>query len=162
MGRGLRMSGLLMIAIFTHGIATAHATKPKPIKEPTYFSIEDSEDNAFDDSDPVSEDVLKVLLATPEAKLMEDQLRGFDRERLLQLFRAVEVHLSDSADVDYIVAGHSPMSGADCDWFWIVHGRAHPKVILFANGNSIELSKARTLGYRNVRSSWGSAAGYGI
>ena len=108
----------------------------------------------------LSPEILAVLLKTRQAG--EGLEFASDRERAdpAQLFRATEVHLSSSEGVDLVVLGIPPMSGADNDWFWIVHSSPHsaPRVLLFAGGYSLELLNNRTHGYPDIRSSWSSAS----
>jgi hypothetical protein len=152
---------MMICALFAARIAIAQTSRAKPPTERTVYS--EYSDESFDDFLPLPENLLNVLLATAEAREMSRELQGLDRNELAKLFSAIEVHLDDRGKQDYLVLGKSPMSGADCDWFWIVRsGQTHPKVILFANTNSIELLKSRTNGYRNIRSVWESAAGYTI
>jgi hypothetical protein len=73
------------------------------------------------------------------------------------LFRAAEVCLDGSDDVDLIVIGVCPMCGADNGWFWVVRSpHKNPSVVLWAGGNSLEVLGSRTHGIRDVRSLWSS------
>jgi len=142
--------------------ATAQRADVKGTPEPTFFS-EDMDPNPFWDSDTLPANVLEMLKVGKSAGLAADRLKGFDQAGFAALFDAVHVHLGNSRELGYVVVGKFPMSGADCDWFWVVRSdRDHPKIILFSNSNAIELLRGRTNGYRNVRSTWSSAAGYTI
>jgi hypothetical protein len=130
-------------------------------KEPNLF-YPDRENAGLHHANPPSDAVLNALLTTEQAKSAADLLKNRNHEELRGLFRVVDVRLSDSsAEADEVVVGKSPMSGADCDWFWLVRAESgHSEVILFACGNSLELLEKRTSGYRDVRTTWSSAAGY--
>jgi hypothetical protein len=127
------------------------------------------DDNRFNHSVRIPTPVIDALLATPEVKEIangepkfarEKSLSELNRNQISQLFSAVEVHLSDAKDADFVVLGHFPLSGADNSWFWVIRSpMSHPKIILFANGNGIEISKSKTNGYSNILSYWSSAAG---
>lgn len=130
-------------------------------EEPAFF-YPDQENAGLDHAHPPSDAVLNALLRTQQAKWAADRLKNRNHEELRGLFRVVNVHLSDpGAESDEVVAGKFPMAGADCDWFWLVRVvSGHAEVILFANGDSLELLVKRTNGYKDIRTSWGSAAGY--
>jgi hypothetical protein len=149
-----RIACVIICALIAAGITTAQPSGTKPAKERTIF-YEDEE--SFPDSLPLPEKVLNALKATKEAGYARDVSRERPHEDLNQFFKAVQVHLSNSEDVDYIVLGQFPLTGADCAWFWLVRSaRTRPKVVLFSNTNSIELLGSRTNGYRDIRSVWQS------
>jgi hypothetical protein len=101
--------------------------------------------------------VLSVLLKTKEAKQGLEFANDSQRHNPAQLFRAAEVHLSRLEEVDLVVLGIPPMRGADNCWFWVVRSaRNHPRVVLFAGGNSLDVMNSSTIGYRNIRSIWSS------
>jgi len=144
------------------GFAVAQNSIPHESKEPTVFQPDD-ENEGFDNADPPSNDVLNSLLKTAEARQMSAKLENLDHEQLRKLFEVVKVHLGDSRELVEVVLGHSAMSGVDSNWFWIVRCLpGHSEVILFANGNGLEVLKTRTAGYKDIRTIWSSAAGYSI
>ena len=112
-------------------------------------------DKCFEHSSPLSADVLRVLLETREGKGALEN--SGDLDAAARMFRAVEVHLANQEQIDLLVEGVFPLTGADQGWFWVVRSARHnPQVVLFATGNSLELLDIRTNGYRNIRSRWSS------
>ena len=103
---------------------------------------------------PLSDRILKLLLATKEAQEGLDFANAQGkRYNPAQLFRAAEIHLHHSGQVDLVVIGICPMCGADNGWFWVIHSAKEiPRVVLFANGNSLEVMGSRTNGYHDIRS----------
>lgn len=139
------------------------ASAQQASKGPTFFSPDYVENDPFKHALPPTDDVLNALLKTPQALQAADALAKLDREELRKTFSVVKVHLSDSTEDDEVVLGSDPMSGADNDWFWIVRRLPdRAQVVLFANGLSLELLDTRTLGYKNIRTSWGAASGLTI
>jgi hypothetical protein len=108
----------------------------------------------------VSPGVLKVLLATEEAKEGLEYSSDSERNRPAELFHAAEVHLARPQEEDLVVIGVCPpMCGADNSWFWLVRSAImDPQVVLVLGGSLVELLDSRTNGYRDVRCSWSSAA----
>jgi hypothetical protein len=131
---------------------TAEPAKPAP------------EETSFDENETprhtvsLSPDVLKVLLQTKEAKEAWGDLSKEQQKNPAQLFVAAEVHLSKPDQVDLVVRGIFPFSGADNSWFWIVSSVNNvPKVVLWTGALSLEMMNSRANGYRNIRSYWGSS-----
>jgi hypothetical protein len=153
----------LFCLVCSASVVEAQTHKRTTNREPTFFSPDYQENDPFAHARPPADDILAALLKTPEARENEGALAGLDREELRKLFSVVEVHLAGSEEADEVVLGHVPLSGADNDWFWIVRRQdGHTRVILFANGLSIELLNSRTLGYKNIRTLWGAASGLTI
>jgi len=150
-----RLVFVLGLTIMIAVPSSVHGQKPQPSREQTTFS----------EQDPIQElvalprGVLGILLRTKEVR---DELRvasDLERRNPVQLFRASEVHLEGSDEVDLVVAGVVPMSGADNDWYWVVLSpHTNPRIVLFAGCNTLELLGAKTNGYRNIRTSWSSAS----
>ena len=131
--------------------------------EPRVFSLGYQENDPFEDAKAPTNVMLDVLLRTPEVRMNSGGLRGLNRENLRKLFRIVQIHLAETDEIDWLVNGRFPMTGADCEWFWIVQTvRGNTKVILFANTNSLELLAKSTNGLNDVRTVWSSAAGYAL
>jgi len=90
---------------------------------------------------------------------MQDQLKDFNREEFAELFKAIKIHLGGSKELDYVVFGAIPMSGADNTWYWIVRSNPTPAMVsFFTNLNRFILLKTRNNGYPKIRSEWCSAA----
>jgi hypothetical protein len=153
MGKVLRTGSALVLAGVAAGFLAAQGQKASPVVEQTTFSEHEPIRHAV----PLSADVLKVLLKTKEAKMgLESPYRSKQSDPA-QLFRAAEVHLSGPDEVDLVVSGKFPMSGADNEWFWVVRSAVkNPKVVLWAGGNSLELTDSRMHGYRDIHSWWSS------
>lgn len=152
--------GISLFLIAAGTTAAAQLQHAKSAKDPIIFR-EDGE--GFEDSVPLPEDAIKELLATPEAKWVADKLRGLGRRDLAGLFIAVRIDLSGPPNEDFLVLGRFPMSGGDCGWFWIVHSvRNHPRVILFAHTDSVELRRSSANGLKIIQTEWWSAAAYSI
>ncbi len=158
MSNKLCVACLMICVFYSTGILTAQSLEAKQASERTIFN-EDEE--SFPNSAPMPKSVLNALLATREGgDTNRIILQNFPDKDPNQFFSADKVHLSSHEDVDYIVLGSFPLTGADCAWFWVVRSdKTHPKIILFANANSIELLKSRTNGFRNIRTVWSSASG---
>jgi hypothetical protein len=124
-----------------------------PAREQTVFD----ENNSIQRPVPLSPSALKALL---QRKEIRDNLRGLadsDRNNLAQFFSAAEVHLSEADQIDLVVMGKPPMSGADNTWFWVIRSaRKDPLAVLFAGGYSLELLASRTNRYCDIRATWSS------
>jgi len=122
--------------------------KPQATEGQTYFR----EDEPLQKHVPLTGSVIDVLLQTELAKQGLDYASNSQRQNPGKMFRAAEVHLTSPDQVDLVVIGKSPMSGADAGWFWVLRS-AHkqPKVVLSDSGNSLELMNSRTNGYKDIR-----------
>jgi hypothetical protein len=104
-------------------------------------------------------EVLKILLDTKQAIQEMDLASDAQRRNPSLLFRAAAVHLSHQDELDLVVIGVPPMAGADTAWFWIVRSvRKNPQVVLFTDGNSLEILDNKTNGSRDIRCIWSSSA----
>ena len=147
-------AAVLIISIFAAlpGVFVIRAQKPAPSAEQTYFE----EGAELQNPETISPAALKVLLESKEGAAAQDDAEDEHKDPSAY-FRAASVHLSTPDQVDFVVGGVCPLCGADNGWFWIVRsGRQNPKVILFANGNSIKILDTKSDGYRDIRSSWSS------
>jgi hypothetical protein len=113
MGLVHRTAFALVLAVVAAGILPAHGQKAHPVREQTFFS----EDEPFQQPSPLSGDVLMVLLNTKEVKQGLVIASDSQRSNVAELFRAAKVHLSGPDEVDLVVVGVPPMSGADNAWF---------------------------------------------
>ena len=68
-------------------------------------------DKCFEHSSPLSADVLRVLLETREGKGALEN--SGDLDAAARMFRAVEVHLANQEQIDLLVEGVFPLTGAD-------------------------------------------------
>ena len=158
MQRTARILCSLVCLVIAFSVAGGQATRGNTPKGPSSFAP-DGEDSGLENAQPPSDAVLDALLKTSEANEAKDDLAVLSRDQMRDLFKVVKVHLKGAVEADYVVLGSGPLSGADCFWFWIVRERqGKAKVLLFENPLKLELSKRRTNGYRDIRSSWCSAA----
>lgn len=155
MPRHLRMT--LAVLLILGGAVSAQVKSPST-GEQLYFS-EDDPAGQMTNPKPLPPEVLKVLLQQEEVR---DELRLEEpsgQNNPAMLFRGSRVHLSVLKETDWVVMSVRPMSGADNDWFWIVRSQeSGATVICFTGGNSLLLRNTRTKGFRDVESSWSSAA----
>src|SRR6266478_5832239 len=153
MGIAFRTVSALVLVVIADGILVTQGQEAHSIHDQTLFSEEEPLQHAV----PLTPDVLSVLLKTKQAKQGLEFANDSQRNNPAQLFRAAEVDLRRPGEVDLVVIGILPMRGADNCWFWVVRSaRNHPKVVLIAGGNSLEVMNSRTSGYRNIRSIWSS------
>jgi hypothetical protein len=100
--------------------------------------------------------VLKMLLDTEKGK-QALEAENPDESAPSKWFHATEVHLAQPGQIDLVIVGSYPMSGADNTWFWVVRNASKaPRIVLFTGGNGLRLLNGRTNGYRDVRTSWAS------
>jgi hypothetical protein len=117
------------------------------------------DNGSFERLSTLPKNALAALIASKEASYARDYVQEKPGTDLNELFVAVEVRLAGPKENDYVVEGNFPLTGADCNWFWIVRvnaktGRA--SVLLFDNADTIELLLNRTMGLRNIRTMWES------
>lgn len=118
-----------------------------------------SEDTPVQHPVALRPDVLRALFETQEARQVLNFASDAAQDDPARLFRAAEVHLAGPEETDLVVIGVPPMSGADAGWFWIVREtRNGPRVVLFTGANTLELAGSATNGYRDILTTWSSAA----
>lgn len=154
MGAVRRAVLILVAVIVADGVLVAQGQKAQPVRDQTLFSEEGTLQNQV----ALSPNILKILLKTRQARQGMQFASDAEENKPAELFRAAEVHLGRRDEVDLVVIGVPPMSGADNGWFWLVSSATsnHPKVVLFAGGNSLEIMESRTNGYRDIKSIWSS------
>ena len=105
----------------------------------------------------VPKKVLNLILSRKEIEeSVDEEARQSDPARF---FHATEVRLGPTGEIDLLVIGGGPFSGADNDWFWLVRfPYRNPEIVLWEGANCISLDQNRTNGLRNVSSSWSSAS----
>lgn len=151
MGITLRFVPALVLAIAVGGGSVGQGEKGSPIHEQTLFA----EDELLQNRVVLSPEVIKLILQTKAAKQGLDFARDSAKSNPAQLFRAAEIHLGRPQEADLLVIGIPPIRGADNGWFWVVRSALKdPKVVLFAGGNSLELTDEKTNGYRDIRTFW--------
>jgi hypothetical protein len=141
---------LMAVAFFTIGIA-APGQVSKPVVEQARFSKTSRIEHAI----ALPPDVLKLLLSTREGKEGMARASDVQKQNPAQMFRAAEIHLRATDELDLMIEGISPMAKGDHDWFWIVRTEGRkPRLVLFAGGTSLEVQNSRTNSYRDISSIW--------
>ena len=149
-----RAALVLSLAVVAAGVLIAQEQNSRPLRERTLFN-----ENFGSFRVALTPAVLKVLLETTRAQQGLKDAKPSQRKNPARLFRAAESHLYAHDEIDLVVMGIFPMSGADNTWFWVVRSaQKDPRVVLFAGGNSIQMLTRRTNGYRDIRCDWSSAA----
>jgi hypothetical protein len=144
-----------MLVFAAYGNLTAPRQTTAPVHEQTFFR----EDEPFQKTVSLPSNVLRALLQTKEVKEALSSAPPQRKEKPNQFLRAAEVWLSSPDEVDYVVMGRFPFSGADNSWFWVIsYARKTPSILLWTGGNSLEILNNRTNGYRDIRSRWSSAS----
>jgi hypothetical protein len=147
---------VLAFATVSAGVSLAHEQEIKPIREQTVFH----EYEKFQHTVPLPPKALEALLRTKEVKRALEFASLEQRDDPSGLFQAAEVHLSGSDEVDLVVEGFPPVSGADNTWFWVlVSAHTVPRVVLWTGGDSLEVLASRANGYKDIMCSWSSSSG---
>jgi hypothetical protein len=153
MGIVLKASVALTLAIVAVGALPARSQDAQPISEQTIFR----ESERLTRPAPLTPDVLKLLLATKQAKRVLDSMSDSQRENPARLFQASEIHLNSPDEIDLIVIGNSPMMNADSAMFWVVRSpRKHAAVILACGQDNLEVMRSKTNSYKDIMAYWSS------
>ena len=146
----------LAFATVSSVVSFAHEQEINPIREQTVFH----EDEEFQHPVPLPSKALEALLRTKEVKNALEFASKEQRDDPSGLFQAAEVHLRGLNEVDLVVEGFPPVSGADNTWFWVVVSpHTAPRVVLWTGGDSLTLLPSRANGYRDIMCSWSSSSG---
>lgn len=98
--------------------------------------------------------VLTVVMNTEQGR---DAKKWATHVHPIEMLKGTQIHPSDSGGSFFLVVGSGAMSGADNTWFWIVRQNGQKaSMLLFAGGNCLDLGTKKTLGYRNVVTTWSS------
>ncbi len=145
----------ILLAILATLTLSAPNCWPQSAQSKTKQVQEFYDNNSFGTPARLPENVLRALVSSGMAGYARDWATDHPGGDLNRFFRAVQVELSDSKEPDYIVEGQFPLTGADCDWFWVVHSqRGLAEVVLFDNTDSIQLLKSRTNGLKDIQTIW--------
>lgn len=143
----------MAVLVLVAGAGSVALGQQTPVSEQMSFS----EDAPVEHPVALSPEVLKALFETEEARQVLNFASDRAQDDPARLFRAAEVHLGRPGEIDLVVIGVPPMSGADAGWFWVVRSpRSEPKVVLYTGANSLEVAKGRTNGYRDIVTLWSS------
>jgi hypothetical protein len=118
---------------------------------------------SFDHPVHLPQGVLKALVATKETAYLRDKLKENPHLDVSQFFVAKEVHLSSPNETDYVVLGQFALTGADCDWFWVVRSiKPTPRVVHFGIGTTLEiLDRKKSEELPEIRMDYWAGSGYG-
>jgi len=153
---------MLVLAICFAGALVAQSAAKTSSGFPRYFSPDD-EDRGFAHAGPPSDAVLNALLEAEEVKASTSDLERLSREELRMRFRAVRISLSSEQRQYYLAQGLGKLTGADCDWFWIIRvKRGRAQLLLFVNGLSVTVLQHMTNGYSDIRGEWATAGHTGM
>lgn len=149
MGMFSRFPLILALAVVAVEVLAAQGNNAPPVHEQATFRQLEIPFHAV----PVSAHVLKALLSTKKGKIGLESANGSERSNAAKLFCASEIHLTTKNETDLVVMGGvGGMSCAESGWFWVVRSaQKNPQVVLFASGNSLEVSDSSTRGYRDIR-----------
>src|ERR1700730_15665572 len=112
MGVVFKTGLLLALVVIADVLLDARRQEAHPIRDQILFSEEEPLLHAV----PLTPDVLNILLKTKQAKQGLEFANASQRDNPARLFRAGEVHLSRSDEIDLVVIGVPPMRGADNRW----------------------------------------------
>lgn len=111
--------------------------------------------------------VLAVLLASKDAESGRDWIRRNPGKDGNDLFHGFSVNLSRTEEKDYIVVGNPQpgaiVSGADNDWFWVVHSsQSGPHIVLFCGALTVSVLPQTHNSLQDIRCAWESPGGDGF
>jgi hypothetical protein len=139
---------LSVCLIATTAIWSHPQGKPQAPHEQTDFS---AEADGADHPVPVPDDVLKQLekddFVLPAMK---------DADPPVQLppsswFSASNVHLAKPEELDLVILGEGPLTGANVIMFWVFRNTGHGyDLVLRAGGHDLHIKRHRTNGYRDI------------
>jgi len=116
----------------------------------------------FDHPVPLPPSVVAELVKTQAAGYARDVLKENPQYDLSQLFLAEKMKLAGPDEDDYVVLGEFPLTGADCDWFWVVRSlKSGPQVVLFSIGTMLRLLPQEDHGLPEIRADWWPGNGDG-
>ena len=103
--------------------------------------------------------MLKVVLSDKNVKQALPWATDEERANPEKLFNAAELHLHASDELDLLVVGKPPVSGADNTWFWIIRSAdTAPKIVLAGGANCVEIRHKKTAGLSDIWVGWNSAS----
>ena len=156
----LPLAFTFILTFFLASHMAAGESKDKTAREQTSFCEEGAPDDLALKLVPLPKVVLTSVMNTKEGREAREDARKkgreLDPEKILM---GAKVHLTDSPEVFFFVMGSYPMSGADNTWFWIVRQSGKSAtILLWAGGNCLDVESTRTLGYRDIVTTWSSAS----
>lgn len=157
--RWVGVSHVALSILLLHLVVHAQSATKLQSTSQRVFGLE----GGFEHPAHLPEDVLTALTATKEAAYVRDELKENPHLEVSQFFQAEEVHLSDPAESDYVVVGQFPLTGADCELFWIVRSiKPRPRVIHFSVGTTLKIvCRKNNEELPNIRMDWWAGSGHG-
>jgi hypothetical protein len=144
-----------LVAVFAVQSSSAHAQT----RNATATVVESFDDHSFAHAMRLSPGILNRLVHRKEASYALAWAKEHPRGDLNRFFLATQLKLTRTNETDWIVEGTDMLTGADCNWFWIVREEpTGPQVVLFYNGYTIEILNSETNGVRDLRATWESPA----
>jgi hypothetical protein len=132
-------------------------TAAQSVKMPASKVIAIFDGRSFSHPIRLPKQVLDALLRDVHTSYAQDWSKDHPKGDLNQFFVATTAHIAQSDEVDWVVEGQAPLTGADCNWFWIVRDEpAGPRVVLFYNGYTLRIHAHRTNGLSDVSAVWES------
>lgn len=153
----LKLAVIVVLSVLAMPVCTIAQSS---ISKATFFSW-DYDMHGFKDAKPPSDAIISAILNTSNGRGNKQEIQKMPIAEKLKLFTTVRIDLGDLQEEDYLVLSSFPLTGADCDWYWIVRNKNnHVQVIFFDNTNSMQILKHSTNGYHDLETAWSSAAGY--
>jgi hypothetical protein len=153
-------SGALRVGIFAAVVAALAVrswSAPGQTSNENAKVVESFDDHSFAHPMRLSPGILNILVHRKEASYALAWANEHPRGDLNRFLLATQVRLTRTNETDWIVEGADMLTGADCNWFWIVREEVTgPKVVLFYNGYTIEVLNTETNGIRDLRATWES------
>jgi hypothetical protein len=158
--RHIRTTALMSLLLLALLDATSISRQSEPSsKENRGQQVSFCPDLSINNPVAVPERVLSVLLRHKDVRDALKSASESERSRPQDLFTAAEIHLSKPSEVDLVVVGKYPLSGADNTWFWIVRqANTTPRIVLWEGANCMDISKCKTRGLSDIWVGWSSAA----
>ena len=151
---------LTLVLTLLAGHVAAGESRSKTAREQASFCEEGGPDDLVLKPLPLPSVIRATVMNTKEGKeAREIASRNGDELDPEKLLKGTKVHLTDSHELFFVVMGQSPMSGADNTWFWVVRTSGKSAtILLFAGGNCLDINGTKTLGYRDIVTTWSSAS----
>jgi hypothetical protein len=151
-------ASLTLVLAFAASCAAMGQSSSRQTTDQTSF-CEDALDNTARKPVHLPAVIVTAIMNTKEGKNALEFSRAENTELVPErLLTGTTVKLTDSRELIFVVVGSSPLSGTDNTWFWVVRqSDKHAGVLLFVGANCLNISRTRTLGYRDIVSTWASA-----
>jgi hypothetical protein len=151
-------ASLTLVLAFAASCGAIGQSLSSAVTERTSF-CEDASDDTARKPVHLPAAIVTAIMNTKEGKDALESSRAENTELVPErLLTGTTAKLSDSRELVFVVVGSSPLSGADNTGFWIVQQSGkNARILLFVGANCLNVSRSRTLGYRDIVSTWASA-----